>query len=109
MWEKRNLTLWFRGGLLALLIFVFAAPVLAENPTPAAPAAPVEKVAGLDQKALEASLNKVLNRQLAPIKEMLTELTIHTASLTDILGGIGYIFGLCGVGAYFLSKRQKNT
>ncbi len=109
MWEKRNLTLWVRGALLALLIFGFAAPVLAENPTPAAPAAPVEKAAGLDQKALEATLNKVLAHQLAPIREMLTELTIHEPSFTDILGGIGYILGLCGVGAYFLSKRQKNT
>jgi nickel transport protein len=107
MREKWYLTPWVAGALLALTICVFAAPVLAEEPTLAAPAAPVEKVAGLDQKALEASLNKVLNHQLAPVKEMLTELTIHQTSLTDILGGIGYIMGFFGLWAYFQSKKRQ--
>jgi nickel transport protein len=56
---------------------------------------------------LEAALNKALERQLAPIKEMLTDLTVHRTSLTDIIGGIGYILGICGLGAYFLSKRKE--
>jgi len=107
MREKRYLTLWVAGAFLALVICLFAAPVLAEEPTPAAPAAPVEKVAGLDQQALEATLNKVLNHQLAPIREMVTELTIHQTSLTDILGGIGYIIGIFGIWAYFLSKKRQ--
>jgi nickel transport protein len=50
-----------------------------------------------------------VERQLAPVKEMLTELTIHQTSLTDIIGGIGYILGLFGLWAFFLSKRQKNS
>jgi len=107
MREKRYLTLWVAGAFLALVICGFAAPVLAEDPTPAAPAAPVEKVAGLDQQALEASLNKVLNHQLAPIKEMLTELTIHQISLPDVLGGLGYIMGFFGIWAYFQSKKRQ--
>ena len=104
MKEKRHLAFWVAGAFLALLICVFAAPVLAQNQTPAAP---VEKVAGLDQQALEATLNKVLNHQLAPIREMVTELTIHQTSLTDILGGIGYIIGIFGIWAYFLSKKRQ--
>jgi nickel transport protein len=79
-------------------------------PAPAAataPAAPGPKAATVDPQALEAALNKALERQLAPIKEMLTDLTVHRTSLTDIIGGIGYILGICGLGAYFLSKRKE--
>ena len=81
-----------------------AAPVSAT--TPAAPAAQTAKV---DQQALEAAVNKALVRQLGPINEKLTELTIHRTSLPDVLGGIGYIVGLFGLWAYFQSKGQKNS
>jgi nickel transport protein len=81
----------------------------ASAPVPAtAPAAPETKAPNVDQQALEAAVNKVLERQLAPIKEMLTELTIHRTSLQDILGGIGYILGLFGLWAYFQSRGKKN-
>lgn len=88
-----------------------AAPGKTAVPAPAAapaPAVPGTKAATVDQQALEAALNKALERQLAPIKEMLTDLTIHRTSLTDIIGGIGYILGIFGLGAYFLSKRKEN-
>ncbi len=81
-------------------------------PTPAsatAPAAPGSKIANLDEQALEAAVNKALRRQLAPINEKLTDLTIHRTSLPDVLGGIGYIFGLFGLWAYFQSTRKKNS
>jgi nickel transport protein len=58
---------------------------------------------------LEEVVNQALERQLAPVKEMLTELTIHRTSLTDIIGGIGYILGFFGFWAYFQSKRQKKS
>jgi nickel transport protein len=81
---------------------------------PAAPAstasasAPGTKAVNLEQQGLEAALNKALERQLAPINEKLTELTIHRTSLPDVIGGIGYILGLFGLWAYFQSKRIKN-
>jgi nickel transport protein len=75
----------------------------------AAPAPAAAKSGTVDQQALEAALNKALERQLAPINEKLTDLTIHRTTLTDILGGIGYILGFFGVVAYFLGKRQKST
>jgi len=83
-----------------------AAPAAPTSAT--TPAAPGTKAVNVDQQALEAALNKALERQLAPINEKLTELTIHRTSLTDIIGGIGYILGLCGLGAYFLSKRKNH-
>ena len=81
---------------------------------PAEAAAPVPKAAEtrtvpLDQQALEAALQKTLERQLAPIKEKLTELTIHRTSLTDIIGGLGYIMGIFGLWAYFASKKRQDS
>ena len=84
-----------------------AAPTPAAIPSPAAPAG--AKAANFDQQALEAALNKAMERQLAPIKEMLTELSIRRTSLPDILGGIGYIMGIFGLWAYVQSKRRKDS
>jgi nickel transport protein len=85
-----------------------AAPASAvSTPTSASTPPPVTAKAGnIDQQVLEAALNKSLERQLAPVKEMLTELTIHRTSLTDVIGGLGYIAGIFGVVAYFMSKKQ---
>jgi hypothetical protein len=98
--------LWVQGVFLILMICAFTTSVAATTP---APMAPETKVAAVDRQMLEEVVNKALDRQLAPIKEMLTELTIHQTSLTDILGGIGYILGLFGLWAYCLSKRKKNS
>jgi nickel transport protein len=75
----------------------------------AASTAAAPGTANLDRQRLEEALNKALERQLAPIREKLTELTIHRTSLPDIIGGIGYILGLFGLWAYFQSKRMKNS
>ena len=89
-----------------------ATPGKAAAPAPASATTavtPGTKATNVDQQALAATLNKALERQLAPIKEMLTELTIHRTSPTDIIGGIGYILGLFGLWAYFQSKRKKDS
>ena len=83
-----------------------AAPAPAAAPSPATPGA---KAANVDQQALEAALNRALERQLAPINEKLTELTMHRTSLPDILGGLGYILGFFGLWAYFQSKRKADS
>ena len=91
---------------------VAAAPTPAAALAPAAapsPATPGAKAANVDQQALEAALNKALERQLAPINEKLTELTMHRTSLSDILGGLGYIVGFFGLWAYFQSKRKADS
>jgi nickel transport protein len=67
--------------------------------TEAAAASPLP--AGID-KALE----KALDRKLAPIMRTLAEMQEHKVRLTDVLGGLGYIFGLVGVAAYFKRPRK---
>jgi hypothetical protein len=98
--------LWVQGVFLILIICAFTIPAAATTP---APIAPETKAATVDRQMIEEAVNKALERQLAPIKEMLTEMTIHQTSLTDIIGGIGYILGLCGLWAYCLSKRKRDS
>jgi nickel transport protein len=87
-----------------------AAPGVSTPATPAPSTSPAvaggAKAANFDQQALEAALDKSLERHLAPLKEMLTDLTIHRTSFTDVLGGLGYIMGIFGLVAYFMSKKQ---
>jgi nickel transport protein len=66
-----------------------------------APAAASPLPAGID-KALE----KALDRKLAPIMRTLAEMQEQKVRLTDVLGGLGYIFGLVGVAAYFKRPRK---
>ncbi|NDV18906.1 hypothetical protein GO013_05665 [Pseudodesulfovibrio sp. JC047] len=47
----------------------------------------------------------LLRRELEPIKRMLAEMHDAGPSVTEILGGIGYIFGLFGVVAYMKSRK----
>ena len=68
----------------------------AKEPSPVA-ASPMP--AGID-KALE----KALDKKLAPIMRTLAEMQEQKIRLTDVLGGLGYIFGLVGVAAYFKRK-----
>jgi nickel transport protein len=49
-----------------------------------------------------------LDTKLKPVMKLLVETRQSGPSVTDILGGIGYIFGLIGVAAYFSSKRRKS-
>ena len=88
------------------------APAKAAEPAPAAAPAPKAsetQTVNLDQQALEAALQKTLERELAPIQEKLTELTLHRTSLTDVIGGLGYIMGLFGLWAYMQSRKRKDS
>ena len=98
--------LWVQGFCLLLILFAVAAPAAATTPAPAEPETKAA-AASVDRQVLEEVVNKALEHQLAPVKEMLTELTVHQTSLTDILGGIGYIMGFFGLWAYFQSKKRQ--
>lgn len=54
---------------------------------------------GIDQ-----AIEKALDKKLAPIMRILAEMQEQKVRLTDVLGGLGYIFGLVGVAAYFKRK-----
>ncbi|MFO7965773.1 MAG: hypothetical protein R6U50_17740 [Desulfobacterales bacterium] len=52
---------------------------------------------------LEAALERALDKQLKPIIRMLVD-NGNEPSLTDIIGGIGYIFGIFGIIAYLRAR-----
>jgi nickel transport protein len=56
------------------------------------------------RNAVEAALDT----KLKPVMKLLVETRQSRPSVTDILGGIGYIFGLIGLAAYFRAKRRKS-
>ncbi|MEF3695829.1 hypothetical protein [Desulfolutivibrio sp.] len=55
--------------------------------------------------ALLAAMDRMLDAKLAPVKTLLAEAMDPAPSMTEILGGIGWIFGLMGVAAYFKSRK----
>lgn len=61
-----------------------------------------------DDKRIEEIVERVLDRKLKPVTRMLAELQQPGPSMSDIFGGIGYIFGLMGVAMYFISKKKKD-
>jgi nickel transport protein len=63
------------------------------------PAAASPLPAGIDQ-----AIEKALDKKLAPVMKMLAEMHEQKVRLTDVLGGLGYIFGLVGVAAYLKRK-----
>ncbi len=81
----------------------------ATAPATSTPAAPADsRTATIDRQVLEEILNQTMERQLSPIKGMLAESQRHQPTLTDIIGGIGYIMGIFGLLAYLQSRRKRN-
>jgi nickel transport protein len=92
------------AALLALTAGISAAQnapaaAAAQDGAPGAAAAPLP--AGID-KALE----KALDKKLAPIQRTLAEMQEQKVRMADVLGGLGYIFGLVGVAAYFKARGK---
>lgn len=76
--------------------------VVAGENTQAQPRIMPDEIQEAVEKALEKKLKPVitmLNKSLNPDK---------APDLSDIFGGMGYIFGLVGVGAYFNYRRKKS-
>ena len=61
--------------------------------------------AGLSKEEVQKIVEDSLDKKLRPIIRMMTESKDTKPSLSEIIGGIGYIFGLMGLALYF--KKQK--
>ncbi len=102
--------------LVPTLLLLAAGAALAQNtpaPDPRQPAAKTEAPAVNEPSPAAASplpagidkvIEKALDKKLAPVMRMLAEMHEPKIRLTDVLGGLGYIFGLVGVAAYFKRK-----
>ncbi len=63
----------------------------------------------ISQKDLEDLISRTMNRELAPIKKELAELSQDRITVQDVLGGLGYILGLAGIAFYILGKKEKSS
>lgn len=63
----------------------------------------------INQDELEAVIAKVMDQKLAPIKKELAASKNSGPDVRDILGGIGYIIGLVGLGAYMRFKKSTDS
>ena len=61
----------------------------------------------LDDGRLQAVVEKALDKKLKPVMKILAESKQAGPSLTEVLGGIGYIIGLVGIAAYFKSRQKE--
>ena len=62
-----------------------------------------------DEKALREMIKKAVHDANTPLIRSLEEAQ-QKASLSDIIGGVGFIFGIFGVLLYFKARKQlKNT
>lgn len=88
------------------------APEKKEAPAPADAAATPSAPAGMTAEVLEQTLSKAIaesvseavSREIAPLKRQL--LKDEGPQLRDVLGGIGYIFGLAGILAWARSRKR---
>jgi len=62
---------------------------------------------GLSKEEIKELIEESLDRKLRPIVRMMTESQSKGPSVTEIIGGIGYIFGLMGVAIYFRNRGKK--
>ncbi|MCH5276816.1 MAG: hypothetical protein J1E80_03155 [Desulfovibrionaceae bacterium] len=81
-----------------------APPALPADPPASLPAVPGQ--GGWATPAdVERIVDAALSARLAPIQRLLARQSEGGPKLADIIGGIGWIFGLAGVAAYFRRRR----
>ena len=92
---------------------VSASDLTATTSSPAEPVLETGKKAtqtstvNVDMQQLEAIINQALERKLDPVIKLIRKTRREGPSVTEIIGGIGYILGLFGVVMYFKSREQK--
>ncbi len=64
-------------------------------------------VPGISHSELESIMEKVTDKKLQPIKNILLKIEKKQSEpgVTEIVGGIGYILGLLGIFAYYKSRK----
>lgn len=53
----------------------------------------------------KAQIEAIVRNELAPVKQMLADMSQAGPGITEIIGGIGYILGLFGIAAYMKSRK----
>jgi len=83
-----------------------ASALNSNNEAPAATATQIPSAtSSLDNDAIRAEIERAVGKAIKPLMRELSTMRAEK-SLADIIGGIGFIFGLFGVAMYFKSRKQ---
>lgn len=66
-----------------------------------------KEIVQADIEQIQSVIEDSLEERLKPIMRKLTKLEQNKISFTEVIGGIGYIFGIAGIVLYFLSKKRQ--
>ena len=61
----------------------------------------------VDLGQLKVMIDQALDRKLDPVIKLIRNTRKEGPGVTEIIGGIGYIFGLFGLVMYFKSKKER--
>lgn len=76
------------------------------EPEPVDKAAPQATIA--DTAQIEQAVAKVVEKKIAPLRAQLSRMAAEQPShISQMIGGIGWIIGLVGVAAFFLSRKSN--
>ena len=64
------------------------------------------EVSSFDLKEIQLLIEDILEEKLKPIMREIKRSQEDRISPTEIIGGIGYIIGIFGIVAYFLSRKK---
>jgi len=67
----------------------------------------VKEVMQVDLEQIKRIIDSSLDEKLKPIMKQLTKAQQKEVSFIEVVGGIGYIFGIMGIILYFASKKKK--
>ena len=70
-------------------------------------ALPVLTAVSLSRQEVRDLIEESLDRKLAPILNMLADSLDRGPRVSEVIGGIGYIFGLVGVALYFSTRSKR--
>lgn len=69
-----------------------------------------EAAAQIDQKEIESIVDRVIQKRLRPLTQLVAKSQRKTGfSPTEIFGGIGYILGLMGIAMYFRYRKGSKS
>ena len=74
--------------------------------TPSITSKPQIEASSVNLDQMREVIEQSLDRRLGPVFKMFAESQDKAPTLHDILGGIGYIFGLLGLAAYIHFRRE---
>jgi nickel transport protein len=60
-----------------------------------------------DPCQLETMIEETMDRKLAAVIQLIRDTRKQGPTITEILGGIGYIFGLFGVAIYINNRKKR--